>query len=72
MVAGADCIDDMAILRDGGIGRDFDSVYAPSTLGSFPRSFGFGHLRQLDAVAWRMLAGPARPGPGVEGRCRGR
>jgi hypothetical protein len=56
MVAGADSIDDMALLRHGGMGRVFDRAYAPSTLGSFLRSFTFGHVRQLDAVASRFLA----------------
>jgi len=57
MVAGADSIDDMAILRHGGMRNVFDAAYAPSTLGSFLRSFTFGHVRQLDAVACRVLAG---------------
>jgi hypothetical protein len=34
MVAGADSIDDMALLRHGGMGRVFTRAYAPSTLGS--------------------------------------
>jgi hypothetical protein len=55
MVAGADSIDDMALLRHGGMGRVFNKAYAPSTLGSFLREFTFGHVRQLDAVASRML-----------------
>jgi hypothetical protein len=55
MVAGADSIDDMALLRHGGMGRIFARAYAPSTLGSFLRSFTFGHVRQLDAVASRLL-----------------
>lgn len=55
MVAGADSIDDMAVLRHGGMGKIFTSIYAPSTLGSFLRSFTFGHVRQLDAVASRLL-----------------
>jgi hypothetical protein len=55
MVAGADCIDDMAVLRHGGMAKVFDRIYAPSTLGSFLRAFTFGHLRQLDAVAARFL-----------------
>src|SRR5215218_6151490 len=55
MVAGADSIDDMARLRPGGMGRIFANAYAPSTLGSFLRSFTFGHVRQLDAVASRFL-----------------
>ena len=55
MVAGADSIDDMALLRHGGMGRVFAKAYAPSTLGSFLRSFTFGHVRQLDAIASRFL-----------------
>jgi hypothetical protein len=55
MVAGADSIDDMALLRHGGMGRVFKNAYAPSTLGSFLRAFTFGHVRQLDAVASRFL-----------------
>ncbi|MET9023976.1 IS1380 family transposase [Actinopolymorpha sp. NPDC004070] len=67
MVAGADSIDDMALLRHGGMGRAFTGVYAPSTLGSFLRSFTFGHVRQLDAVAARLLAGLAASTPLVAG-----
>ena len=55
MVAGADSIDDMALLRHGGTGKLFTHCYAPSTLGSFLREFTFGHVRQLDAVASRVL-----------------
>jgi Transposase DDE domain group 1 len=55
MVAGADSIDDMALLRHGGMKRIFNACYAPSTLGSFLRAFTFGHVRQLDAVASRFL-----------------
>ncbi len=55
MVCGADSIDDMALLRHGGMGRVFARAYAPSTLGSFLRAFTFGHVRQLDAVASRFL-----------------
>ena len=57
MVAGADSIDDMRLLRHGGMGRVFTDCYAASTLGSFLRTFSFGHVRQLDAVASRFLAG---------------
>ncbi|WP_183322064.1 IS1380 family transposase [Flexivirga oryzae] len=73
MVAGADSIDDMGLLRHGGMGRVFTRAYAPSTLGSFLRAFTFGHVRQLDAVASRFLigladrAGTAETGPGSDG-----
>ena len=71
MLAGADSIDDLDVLRHGGMGRVFTDVRAPSTLGTFLRSFTFGHVRQLDAVASRMLAGLAGVSPrllaGVDG-----
>lgn len=57
MVAGADSIDDMALLRHGAMLKVLERPYAPSTLGSFLRSFTFGHVRQLDAVASRFLTG---------------
>ena len=55
MLAGADSIEDMNLLRHGGMGKLFERTYAPSTLGSFLREFRFGHVRQLDAVASRVL-----------------
>src|SRR5665648_230423 len=55
MVAGADTIDAMDLLRHGGMGRVLTAGRAPSTLGTFLRSFTFGHVRQLDAVACRVL-----------------
>jgi hypothetical protein len=63
MVAGADSIDDMAVLRHGGMGKIFTSIYSPSTLGSFLRAFTFGHVRQLDAVASRLLINLAAEAP---------
>ena len=67
MVAGADSIDDMGLLRHGGMGRIFKNAYAPSTLGSFLRAFTFGHVRQLDAVAARFLTALATQAPQVVG-----
>ena len=67
MVAGADSIDDMALLRHGAMSRLFDRTYAPSTLGSFLREFTFGHVRQLDAVAARFLASLAGRTPLLAG-----
>jgi hypothetical protein len=55
MVVGADSIDDMDLLRHGGMNRLFTDVRAPSTLGTFLRVFTFGHVRQLDAVAAGLL-----------------
>jgi hypothetical protein len=63
MVAGADCIDDMDLLRHGAMPRLFSGVRAPSTLGTFLRAFRFGHVRQLDAVAARFVAGLAHHAP---------
>jgi hypothetical protein len=63
MLAGADSIDDMDLLRHGGMGRLFVGVRAPSTLGTFLRAFRFGHVRQLDAVAARFVAGLAEHSP---------
>jgi hypothetical protein len=63
MVAGADSIDDLELLRHGGMGRVFTRVYAPSRLGSFLRACTFGHVRQLDAVVSRFLSGLADQTP---------
>jgi hypothetical protein len=50
MCAGADCIDDIDVLRSGGMKTLFDGVYAPSTVGTLLREFTFGHARQLESV----------------------
>ncbi len=71
MVAGADSIDDMDVLRHGGMERLFNGVRAPSTLGTFLRSFTFGHVRQLDAVASRFLVGLAKNAPILPGAGQG-
>ena len=63
MLAGADSIDDLDLLRAGGMGRLFDEVRAPSTLGTFLRSFTHGHVQQLDAVGGQLLAGLTRRVP---------
>ncbi len=66
MLAGADSIDDMDVMRAGSTGLVLGhGVMAPSTLGTFLRAFTFGHVRQLDRVldraicrAWSAGAGP--------------
>ncbi len=66
MVAGGDSIDDAEVLRSGATEAVLSHrVMAPSTLGTFLRSFTFGHVRQLDRVteavlarAWAEGAGP--------------
>jgi len=66
-LAGGDCIDDADALRAGGTSRILGfSVKAPSTLGTFLRSFRWGHVRQLDRVSRELLARAwaAGAGPG--------
>lgn len=65
MLAGADSIDDLGLLRHGGMPRLFSGVRAPSTLGTFLRSFTHGHVQQLDAVGAGLLAGLTARVPGV-------
>ena len=67
MVAGADSIDDMALLRHGAMSRLLPEVRAPSTLGTFLRAFTFGHVRQLDAVAERLLVSLTKSSPLLPG-----
>jgi Transposase DDE domain group 1 len=66
MVAGASHIDHADLLRAGATADVLDHrVMAPSTLGTFLRSFTFGHVRQFErviglslAAAWALGAGP--------------
>jgi hypothetical protein len=67
MAAGADSIDDMDLLRHGAMGEVFDGARAPSTLGSFLRSFTWGNVRQLEKVSRELLAGLARRAPLLPG-----
>ena len=56
-LAGGDCIDDADALRAGGTASVLGcAVKAPSTLGTFLRSFRWGHVRQLDRVTRELLA----------------
>jgi hypothetical protein len=71
MCAGADCIDDLDIVRAGGMKTLFDAVYAPSTVGTLLREFTFGHARQLESVLREHLAGLCQRLdllPGADGR----
>ncbi len=63
MVAGADSIEDMDLLRHGAMDRLFVGLRAPTTLGTHLRAYTFGHVRQLDAIASRLLAGLADHAP---------
>ncbi|BBY57197.1 IS1380 family transposase [Mycolicibacterium sarraceniae] len=60
MCAGADCIDDVDIVRSGGMKTLFDGVYAPSTIGTLLREFTFGRARQLESVLREHLAALSR------------
>jgi hypothetical protein len=60
IAAGADCIDDLDVIRSGGMPRLFGQVYAPATLGQFLREFTHGHTRQLASVARAHLVGLAK------------
>jgi Transposase DDE domain group 1 len=50
MAAGADSIDDLDVVRSGGMPGLFGEVYAPATLGQFLREFTHGHCLQLASV----------------------
>ena len=66
-LAGGDCIDDADALRAGGTARVLGfTAKAPSTLGTFLRSFRWGYVRQLNRVSRQLLprAWAAGAGPG--------
>jgi hypothetical protein len=63
MVAGADSFEDLDLLRHGAMGRVFTGLRAPTTLGTHLRAYAFGHVRQLDAVASRVLGNLAAAVP---------
>jgi hypothetical protein len=67
MLTGADSIDDLDVVRHGGMPQLFSGVYAPSTLGSFLRVFTHGHVRQLQAVSREFLVQLARGTPLLPG-----
>ena len=68
-LAGGDCIDDADALRSGGTAGVLGCVVkAPSTLGTFLRSFRWGHVRQLDRVSRELLARAWAAGAGPGGR----
>ena len=64
-LAGGDCIDDADALRAGRTERVLGCpVKAPSTLGTFLRSFRWGHVQQLDRVSRTLLARARAAGAG--------
>jgi hypothetical protein len=65
LLAGADCIDDVDLMRSGATASVIDQwVAAPSTIGTFLRAFTWGHARQLDAVSGELLARAWKAGAG--------
>jgi hypothetical protein len=67
MVAGADSIDDLGVVRHGALPRLFGGIRAPSTMGTFLRGFTWATVRQLDAVARATLSGLSRHAPLLPG-----
>jgi hypothetical protein len=67
MLTGADSIDDLDVVRHGGMPQLFGGVYAPSTLGEFLRAFTHGHVRQLQAVSRQFLVHLAETAPLLPG-----
>jgi Transposase DDE domain group 1 len=68
MIGGADSIDDLDLLRHGAMPALFGGIRAPSTLGSFLRSFTWGNVLQLGKVHRLVLAELARRAPLLPGR----
>jgi Transposase DDE domain group 1 len=68
MIGGADSIDDMDVLRHGAMPALFGGLRAPSTLGSFLRSFTWGNVLQLGKVQRALLAELARQAPLLPGK----
>jgi DDE family transposase len=68
MVGGADSIDDLDLLRHGAMPALFGGIRAPSTLGSFLRSFTWGNVLQLGKVSRVVLGELARRAPLLPGK----
>jgi hypothetical protein len=67
MAAGADPVDDMGMLGHGAMAALFAGIRAPSTLGSFLRSFTWGNVRQADRAGREFLTRLARQAPLLPG-----
>jgi DDE family transposase len=67
MAAGADSIEDVDRLRQAGNAVAFDQIRAPSTLGTFLRSFTHGHVQQVNAVLRQTLIALAEQTPLLPG-----
>jgi hypothetical protein len=60
MAAGADSIDDLQVIRSGGMTRLVEQVYAPATLGQFLREFTHRHCQQVASAARAHLVNLAQ------------
>ena len=67
MAAGADSIEDLDVIRCGGMKQLFGGVYAAATVGIVLREFTHGHTRQLSAVLRRHLVALAKRTPVLDG-----
>jgi hypothetical protein len=67
MALGADSIEDLDLLRHGGMDKMFDGIRAPSTLGTFLRGKSWGGVRQIEKLSRRMLAALAAHTPLLSG-----
>jgi hypothetical protein len=67
MLAGADSIDDLNLLRAGGTARVIGAVRAPSTIGTFLRRFAHGHVLQLGKVNRLLLRRLIAEAPALTG-----
>ncbi|MEV6868694.1 IS1380 family transposase [Streptosporangium subroseum] len=68
MACGADSIDELDVLRHDGMDKLFDEIRAPSTLGSFLRTFTWGNVRQLEKAGRTLLTRPAVHTPLLPGK----
>jgi hypothetical protein len=68
MIGGADSIDDLGLPRHGAMPVLFSGIRAPSTLGSFLRSFTWGNVRQVEKVSRLLPAELGRRAPLLPGR----
>src|SRR2546421_6091034 len=68
MAAGADSIDDMALLRHGGVGKGFTGGLAPPDGGPVPRSPGLRHRPPAGGGASPVLVQPPEAHPPVRGK----
>lgn len=67
MCAGADSIEEVDLIRHGGMPLLFGGLRAATTIGRHLRAYRFGNVRQVDAVGSRMLITAAKKTPVLDG-----